>query len=200
MRKRSPTCSRGVVLVVMLVSVCFGGVSDTSHLAEAKKHDTKTAENRTVRKMTTSISIEERVDVADKHQNKEVPAKDKTIPVPPISKSNDSKRLVTYFCNAWKHGKFDVMYGCMAQAYRSSISLKEFKKLFMDDSTKTGGLKNVKIIETRHDLGHEIHFFVALSFVNNRTEVRDIIAKVRRTPSGWRILKSGILPVDLSKL
>ena len=121
-------------------------------------------------------------------------------PEPPAAEAAEPRRLVRYFCKAWKDEDWDRLWWTMDSSYRKKVSLKKFKKIFADDAEGTGGLKDENILETEKSAKGEL-VRVELIFNFPRAKRRVVNAEVRLIPGGrYRIAESPIIPVDLSDL
>ena len=88
----------------------------------------------------------------------------------------------------------------MKDSYRSQVSLKKFAALFQSDAEGNGGLKDENIDVPEVAAGASISLKVHLVFRSDRAKTRTVIAEVVKTPKGYRIVDSGILPLDLNSL
>jgi hypothetical protein len=121
-------------------------------------------------------------------------------PEPPTEDSTEPERLVRYFCKAWKNEDFNLMYGAMHTDYRDQVRFKEFKELFIKDNKRSGGLRDEKIPKNADALGGNITLIVHLHYNNKTAGVRKVKATLTKTPRGYRLIKSGILPVNFNNL
>lgn len=121
-------------------------------------------------------------------------------PEPPAAEAAEPRRLVRYFCKAWKDEDWERLWWAMEPSYRKSVSLKKFKKIFADDAEGTGGLKDENILaEGKTNTGEGVR--VELIFKFPRAKHRLVMAEVRRVPGGgFRVAKSPIIPVDFDDL
>ena len=70
-------------------------------------------------------------------------------PEPPAADAAEPRRLVRYFCKAWKDKDYERLWWAMSPEYRSEVSLKKFKKLFVSDAELNGGLVDENILGRR---------------------------------------------------
>ena len=118
-------------------------------------------------------------------------------PPPPAKDASEPKRLVRYFCRAWKDEDFKRMYGAMEPKYRKSVSFEAFQKLFESDAEMNNGLADENIAGGEEEDGAAIELTVALRFKNKRVQQRNVKALVIKTPDGFRLKSSPIIPLDL---
>ncbi len=119
---------------------------------------------------------------------------------PAAQESSTPERIIHYFCNAWKDENWEKMYWAMDKKYRRGISLKKFQQRFEEDAERTGGLADEKIEGDGRGVGANTQLVVVLSFKNKRVKPRVVKALVNQGPTGYRVVASGIIPVDLSDL
>ena len=127
------------------------------------------------------------------------PAKPKP-PEPPAVEASDPRRLVRYFCKAWKDEQWDRMWWAMTPQFRKEIPLKKFKARFADDVELNGGLLDENISDvTEADSGTSVKIELQFKFPNANSRV--VEAVVRKIVGGqYRLTDSAILPVDLNDL
>ena len=118
-------------------------------------------------------------------------------PSPSAKDASEPKRLVRYFCKAWKDEDFKRMYGAMEPKYRKSTSYDKFKKLFEDDAEANDGLADENISGDEEESGASVQLLVSLQFKNKRVRPRSVKALVIKTPDGFRLKASPIIPLDL---
>lgn len=121
-------------------------------------------------------------------------------PEPPARDAAEPKRLVRYFCKAWKDEEYEKMYWAMSKDYRKSQTLEAFTALFENDKQTNGGLKDENIPGKEEEINAETQLTVKLTFRNARVKPRTVKARAVKTPDGFRLTNSGILPVDLENL
>ena len=124
-------------------------------------------------------------------------AKKAEYPSPPAKDASEPKRLVRYFCKAWKDEDFKRMYGAMEPKYRKSTTYDKFKKLFEDDAEANDGLSDENISGGEEESGAAVQLSVSLQFKNKRVKSRSVKALVIKTPDGFRLKSSPIIPLDL---
>lgn len=119
---------------------------------------------------------------------------------PPMQEAAEPRRLVRYFCKAWKDEDWESLWWAMEPSYRSRVSLKAFEKFFLDDAEATGGLLDENILEVeKNDMGESVK--VELIFRYQRAKHRIVQAVVRRVPGGlYRVVPSAIIPVDFDDI
>ena len=124
-------------------------------------------------------------------------AKKPEFPPPPAKDASEPKRLVRYFCRAWKDEDFKRMYGAMDSKYRQGTSFDAFRKLFESDAETNDGLADENIAGGEGESGASIELLVSLRFKNKRVKPRTVKALVKKTPDGFRMQGSPIIPLDL---
>ena len=127
-------------------------------------------------------------------------AKKPEYPPPPAKDASEPKRLVRYFCKAWKDEDFKRMYGAMEPKYRKSTTYDKFKRLFEDDAEANDGLSDENISGGEEESGAAVQLLVSLQFKNKRVKPRSVKALVIKTPDGFRLKSSPIIPLDLDDL
>ena len=127
-------------------------------------------------------------------------AKKPEYPPPPDKDASEPKRLVRYFCKAWKDEDFKRMYGAMEPKYRKSTTYDKFKKLFEDDAEANDGLSDENISGDEEESGAAVQLSVLLRFKNKRVKPRSAKALVIKTPDGFRLKSSPVIPLDLDDL
>ncbi|MBQ6340249.1 MAG: hypothetical protein IJI36_14005 [Kiritimatiellae bacterium] len=118
-------------------------------------------------------------------------------PPPPVKDASEPKRLVRYFCRVWKDEDFKRMYGAMDPKYRRDTTFAAFKKLFESDAEMNAGLADENIAGGEGEEGASIELSVTLRFKNKRVNPRVVKALVIKTPDGFRMQASPIIPLDL---
>ncbi len=118
-------------------------------------------------------------------------------PPPPVKDASEPKRLVRYFCRAWKDEDFKRMYGAMDPKYRRDTTFAAFQKLFESDAEMNAGLADENIAGGEGEEGASIELSVTLRFKNKRVNPRVVKALVIKTPDGFRMQASPIIPLDL---
>ena len=121
-------------------------------------------------------------------------------PEPPAAEAAEPRRLVRYFCKAWKDEDWERLWWSMTPQYRKRVSLKKFTKLFTEDAESNGGLKDENIVdEMKTNAGVGVK--VELSFKFRNAKHRIVKAEVQRIPGGqYRVVESPIIPMDLNDL
>lgn len=148
---------------------------------------------KTARKTTDSDTLGSDDDGEEK-------AKKPEYPPPPAKDASEPKRLVRYFCKAWKDEDFKRMYGAMEPKYRKSTTYDKFKRLFEDDAEANDGLSDENISGGEEESGAAVQLSVSLQFKNKRVKQRSVKALVIKTPDGFRLKSSPIIPLDLDDL
>jgi hypothetical protein len=121
-------------------------------------------------------------------------------PEPPAAEAAEPKRLVRYFCKLWKDEDYEKMWWAMDPAYRKEKRLEAFVKLFEDDKNSNGGLADENIGADEAQKAVDVELNVTLTYRSKRAKPRHVVAAVRKTVKGYRIVQSGLLPVDLDDL
>ncbi len=122
-------------------------------------------------------------------------------PEPPAADAAEPRRLVRYFCKAWKDKDYERLWWAMSSKYREKVSLKKFKKLFASDAEMNGGLLDENIIETAKTKDGNEAVKVELIFKFPKAKHRFVMAVAERQPGGaFRIVDSPFIPQDLDDL
>lgn len=153
---------------------------------------------REVRKTPKKVVSAKMTDDAD--DEGEPVAKKPEFPPPPAKDASEPKRLVRYFCRAWKDEDYKRMYGAMDPKYRRNTSFEAFQKLFESDAEMNAGLADENIAGGEDEDGASIELLVTLRFKNKRVKPRSVKALVFKTPDGFRLQSSPIIPLDLDDL
>ncbi len=122
-------------------------------------------------------------------------------PEPPAADAAEPRRLVRYFCKAWKDKDYERLWWAMSPQYRKEVSLKKFKKIFESDAEMNGGLLDENIIETAKTRDGNEGVKLELIFKFPRAKHRFVMAVAERQPGGaFRIVESPFIPKDLDDL
>ena len=122
-------------------------------------------------------------------------------PEPPAADAAEPRRLVRYFCKAWKDKDYERLWWAMSPQYRKKVSLKKFKKLFVSDAEMNGGLLDENILETAKTRSGDEGVKLELIFKFPRAKHRFVMAVAERQPGGaFRIVDSPFIPQDLDDL
>ena len=122
-------------------------------------------------------------------------------PEPPAADAAEPRRLVRYFCKAWKDKDYERLWWAMSPQYRKKVSLKKFSKLFDSDAEMNGGLIDENIIETAKTRDGNEGVKLELIFKFPRAKHRFVMAVAERQPGGaFRIVDSPFIPQDLDDL
>ena len=122
-------------------------------------------------------------------------------PEPPAEDAAEPRRLVRYFCRAWKDQDYLRMWWAMSPRYRKKVSLKKFKKLFTSDMETNGGLVDENILETAKTKDGNEGVKVELIFKFPKAQHRFVMAAAERQAGGaFRLVASPIIPLDLDDL
>lgn len=121
-------------------------------------------------------------------------------PEPPAADAAEPRRLVRYFCKAWKDEEWERLWWAMTPKFRKEVSLKKFKTRFTDDAEQNGGLKDENIVDvSKTNSGVAVKVELLFKFENAKPRV--VNAVVERIVGGqYRVTDSAILPVDLNDL
>lgn len=121
-------------------------------------------------------------------------------PEPPEADAAEPRRLVRYFCKAWKDEEWERLWWAMTPKYRKEVSFETFKTRFTDDAEQNGGLKDENIVDvSKTNSGVAVKVELLFKFQNAKTRV--VKAVVERIVGGqYRMTDSAILPVDLNDL
>ena len=121
-------------------------------------------------------------------------------PTPSVRDAAEPKRLVRYFCRAWKDENYERMYWAMDGSFHKRQTLAAFTERFEKDKEFNGGLADENIAAEEKDVGASKQLTVTLRFRSKRAKERVINAQLVKTPDGYRLIDSGILPVDVDNL
>ena len=122
-------------------------------------------------------------------------------PEPPATEAAEPRRLVRYFCKAWKDKDYERLWWAMSPQYRKKVSLKKLRKIFESDAEMNGGLLDENIIETAKTRDGNEGVKVELIFKFPRAKHRFVMAVAERQPGGaFRIVDSPFIPQDLDDL
>ena len=121
-------------------------------------------------------------------------------PEPPAADAAEPRRLVRYFCKAWKDEEWERLWWAMTPKFRKEVSLTTFKTRFTDDAEQNGGLKDENIVGvSKTNSGVAVKVELLFKFENAKPRV--VNAVVERIVGGqYRVTDSAILPVDLNDL
>lgn len=121
-------------------------------------------------------------------------------PLPGEEDAKDAVALLTYYCRAWLEGDYCRMYGALSAETRKEIPFKTFRKRYEADYETTGGIISARILEGETIQGKVVKYKVEVYFFNPRKPARTVTAALERTPDGFRVVESGIIPIDLDAL
>ena len=122
-------------------------------------------------------------------------------PEPPAADAAEPRRLVRYFCKAWKDKDYERLWWAMSPQYRKKVSLKKLKKIFESDAEMNGGLVDENVIETAKTRDGNEGVKLELIFKFPRAKHRFVMAVAERQPGGaFRIVDSPFIPQDLDDL
>lgn len=122
-------------------------------------------------------------------------------PEPPAADAAEARRLVRYFCKAWKDKDYERLWWTMSSDYRKKVPLKKFTKLFTSDAEANGGLFDENILETSPTKDGNEGVKVELIFKFPKAQHRFVTAIAERQPGGqFRLVESPFIPLDLEDL
>ena len=122
-------------------------------------------------------------------------------PEPPAKEAAEPRRLVRYFCKAWKDKDYERLWWAMSSDYRNKVSLAKFKKLFVSDAEANGGLLDENILETGKTTDGNEGVKVELIFKFPKAQHRFATAVAERQPGGqFRLVDSPFIPIDLDDI
>lgn len=122
-------------------------------------------------------------------------------PEPSAADAAEPRRLVRYFCKAWKDKDYERLWWTMSKDYRKKVSLKKFKKLFLSDAEINGGLLDENILEAGKTKDGNEGIKVELIFKFPRAQHRFVMAVAERQSGGqFRLVNSPFIPLDLDDL
>ena len=121
-------------------------------------------------------------------------------PEPPAADAAEPRRLVRYFCKAWKDEEWERLWWAMTPKFRKKVSFETFKTRFTDDAELNGGLKDENIADvSKTNSGVAVKVELLFKFENAKPRV--VNAVVERIVGGqYRVTDSAIIPVDLNDL
>lgn len=122
-------------------------------------------------------------------------------PEPSAADAAEPRRLVRYFCKAWKDKDYERLWWAMSKSYRKKVPLKKFKKLFVSDAETNGGLLDENILETAKTRNGDEGVKVELIFKFPKAKHRFVMAVAERQTGGaYRLIESPFIPLDLEDL
>ena len=122
-------------------------------------------------------------------------------PEPPAADAAEPRRLVRYFCKAWKDKDYERLWWAMSSDYRDKVSLAKFRKLFVSDAEANGGLLDENILETGKTKDGNEGVKVELIFKFPRAQHRFVMAVAERQSGGlFRLVDSPFIPIDLDDI
>ena len=122
-------------------------------------------------------------------------------PEPPAADAAEPRRLVRYFCKAWKDKDYERLWWAMSPQYRKKVTLKKFRKIFESDAEMNGGLLDENVLETAKTRKGDEGVKLELIFKFPRARHRFVMAVAERQPGGaFRIVDSPFIPQDLDDL
>ena len=122
-------------------------------------------------------------------------------PEPPAADAAEPRRLVRYFCKAWKDKDYERLWWTMSSSYRRKVSLKKFKKLFVSDAESNGGLLDENILETAKTRNGNEGVKVELIFKFPNAKHRFVMAVAERQSGGaFRLVESPFIPLDIDDI
>ena len=107
---------------------------------------------------------------------------------------------VKYFCHCWMKDDFKEMYRVLDPAASQAIGFDAFLKRYKSDAETTLGLAGAKLLDEGKGSGSSTQCRVELYFRNERVPARKITALLRSTARGYRVLESGLIPVDMNDM
>ena len=122
------------------------------------------------------------------------------LPLPSAEESATPRTLADYFCRMWRDEDYKAMYYCMSKGYRSQVEFAKFAALFALDAERTGGLDSGVFVAEDPDNAAGPLLLLDLKFMKKKMPTRRVKAVFEKTKDGYRLVKSGILPVDFSNL
>ena len=122
-------------------------------------------------------------------------------PEPPAAEAAEPRRLVRYFCKAWKDKEYERLWWAMSPKYRKEVSLEKFEKRFESDAETNGGLLDENILETAKTRDGNEGVKLELIFKFPKAKHRFVMAVAERQPGGaFRVVESPFIPQDLDDL
>ena len=122
-------------------------------------------------------------------------------PEPPAADAAEPRRLVRYFCKAWKDKDYERLWWAMSPQYRKKVSLKKLTKIFESDAELNGGLLDENILGTAKTRDGNEGVRLELIFKFPKAKHRLVMAVAERQTGGaFRIVDSPFIPQDLDDL
>ncbi len=127
-------------------------------------------------------------------------AAERAYPDPPSREVAEPERFIHYYCTCWKDEDFARMYGLLHTSIRERMAFEKFKARYVEDAEFNAGLKDEAVLEQVKSIGSQVTWRVSLVFQNNRAKPRTATATLKKTRDGYRLMESGLIPVDLDDL
>ena len=121
-------------------------------------------------------------------------------PTPPDAETQDLFSFLKYYCIAWINENYCVMYGALAAKLQIVMSYDQFKERYLSDAERTGGLSGVLLLDSGSVQGNTLRCKLELHFINERIKPRVVTCALEKTKKGFRLLESGLIPLDLDDM
>jgi hypothetical protein len=161
----------------------------------------KKPENRNTGQLTTSdvIVVETKVIINKTAGVAEEPKKnEQVIDLEAVTKT--PSETIKYFCQCWIKDDFKAMYGVLDNTVSDAMGFEKFRKRYKSDAETTLGLAGAKLLDDGKESGAATQVRMELYFRNERVPARRITALLRSTAKGYRVLESGLIPMDMGDM
>lgn len=128
------------------------------------------------------------------------PEREDPFPAPPVREAAEPERFLHYYCRCWKDEAFEKMYGALDRSVRRNMPFEVFAGRYTEDAEFNAGLADEQILGKVGDSGGAVTWEVKLKFRSRRAQPRTVRATLKKTPDGYRLMESGLVPVDLDDL
>lgn len=188
------------VWIVAAGLLCVAGCSRETKQSVAGEQPSSTGQNAVEPAEKTVNQVN--VTVANIHGSAATvsPRADDVYPDPPPREVGEPERFIHYYCRCWKDEAFAKMYGLLHASLRERLPFKTFKERYIEDAEFNAGLKDEAILEQVKNLGSEVTWRVNLVFQSNRAKPRTVTVTLKKTRGEYRLVESGLIPIDLEDL
>jgi len=140
------------------------------------------------------------IETREKDNDNETKKNKNEYPEPPIDLVSTPKSLLIYYQDAWEKKDYPAMYGALHDSVRENVSYEQFLSRLKEDAEGNFGLKKFDFKNKIPSNAYKVKTEIVLRFKNERAQPRRVVAELIETPNGYRILDSGIIPIDLGNL
>ncbi|MBO4618797.1 MAG: hypothetical protein IKS83_09765 [Victivallales bacterium] len=190
-----------IILVIVLCVLAFSNLSLPAEETSSQKQES-VVEEIVIRISKPAASAAQPAQQPEvRETKKEEDEKEPQPPEPPALDAAEPRRLVRYFCKAWKDGDYVRMYWAMTPQYRQKMTVEKFVKRFQADKEYNGGIvdENIVVDDVQLDNGR-IQVTVDLRYKFRRVGIRRVKAIVEKQGGVYRLCDSGIIPLDMDDL